>query len=334
MSGATDRLPRLLTLVPWLLANPDTPIEQAAAEFGVTAEQLRADLDLIWMCGLPGHGPGDLIDVWITRDRVTLSNADTIAAPLRLSAAETVALVAALRALSAQPGLADTAAIDRALAKLEASAGSTVEAAERVAVAAAPADENPPELAGVTGTVREALTTGRRLRLDYWVPARDERTTRDVDPIRLRSAGGAMYLIGWCRRVDDLRTFRLDRVLSAEVLDVPAEVPAAAADAGGGPDAVSPLFTPAPTDQLIRLQVSAAGRWITDYYPVESVEERPDGSAVVALRARDEQWVRRLALSLAGEGELLEPPELVAAVRAAARAALAAYDETPPAPSA
>lgn len=323
MAGATDDLPRLLALVPWLLSHPGTSIEQAAGEFHVTPDQLRADLNLIWMCGLPGQGPGDLIDVWITKDRVTLANADTIAAPLRLSASETVALVAALRALSAQRGLADSSSVERALAKLEASAGSAGAAADKVALAAAPDAEEPPELARTTATVRDALTQGRRLRLDYWVPARDEVTRRDVDPIRLRSAGGAMYLVGWCRLVDDLRTFRLDRVLSAELLDVGAEVPADATDAGKD----STLFTPAPTDQLVRFEVSAAGRWVIDYYPVESVEEQPDGGAVVSLRARDGQWVRRLALSLAGDGRLLEPAELVQLVQADAAAALIAYDE-------
>ena len=42
MSGATDHLPRLLALVPWLLSHPDTPVGEVAkqalvARFGETA---------------------------------------------------------------------------------------------------------------------------------------------------------------------------------------------------------------------------------------------------------------------------------------------------------
>ena len=72
MSGATDHLPRLLALVPWLLAHPDTSVAEVAKEFGVGEAQIRADVNLLWMCGLPGYGPGDLIDVEWRGDRVTL----------------------------------------------------------------------------------------------------------------------------------------------------------------------------------------------------------------------------------------------------------------------
>ena len=58
MTGERERLPRLLSLVPYLQAHPGVAIATAAADFGVSEEQLRRDLQLLWMCGLPGHGPG------------------------------------------------------------------------------------------------------------------------------------------------------------------------------------------------------------------------------------------------------------------------------------
>src|SRR3954449_13826 len=123
MSGATDHLPRLLALVPWLMAHPGIKIADAAREFEVTEAQLRKDLELLWMCGLPGYGPGDLIDIDWHGDRVTLSNAEEIARPLRLTAEEATALVTALRIMVSDiPGVVATEAIDRALAKLEAAA--------------------------------------------------------------------------------------------------------------------------------------------------------------------------------------------------------------------
>ena len=134
VSGATDHLPRLLALVPWLLAHPGTQAADVAREFDVTETQLRNDLNLLWMCGLPGYGPGDLIDVSWHGDRVTLSNADEMARPLRLTPEEALALVAALRVLSEVPGIIERSAIDRALAKLEAAAGGAA-AADRVVAA-------------------------------------------------------------------------------------------------------------------------------------------------------------------------------------------------------
>jgi proteasome accessory factor C len=316
VSGAPDHLPRLLALVPWLLAHPGTSVSDVAKEFGVNEAQIRADVNLLWMCGLPGYGPGDLIDVEWRGDRVTLSNAETIERPLRLTPDEALALISALRALSGVPGIVSTAAIDRALAKLEGAAGGTTAADKVVAASSGAADT------GVVTTITDALARSRRVHLRYWVPARDEATERDVDPIRLFTSDATAYLSGWCHTVEDLRTFRLDRVLEAKLLDdsieVPEDVRARALDAE--------LFTPSSEDPLVSLSLDPAARWAADYYQCETVEERGDGGLIVTLRARDEAWVRRLALGLAGVATLTDPPELAAQVRSAAVAALSAYD--------
>src|SRR5439155_1649046 len=68
VSGTLEQLPRLLALVPYLLARPGVPFATAAADFGVTEERLRKDLNLLWLCGLPGHYPRDLIEIEIEGD--------------------------------------------------------------------------------------------------------------------------------------------------------------------------------------------------------------------------------------------------------------------------
>ncbi|HTR71654.1 MAG TPA: WYL domain-containing protein [Mycobacteriales bacterium] len=317
MSGATDHLPRLLALVPWLMAHPGTEVADAAREFEVSEAQLRKDLDLLWMCGLPGYGPGDLIDLDWHGDRVTLSNAEEIGRPLRLTPEEALALIAALRVLSGVPGLVETSAVERALAKLEAAAGEMATPERVVAVSNDGTD------ASAITTVTDALARGRRLHLRYWVPARDEATDREVDPIRVFTVEGLAYLSGWCYLVDDLRTFRLDRVLSATVLeslvDVPEEARQRALGAG--------LFTPASDDRLVTFSLDAAARWVADYYPCDESTERGDGGLVVRLRVHDDAWVRRVALGLAGVGAVIDPPELAEEIRTLATAALDAYGE-------
>jgi proteasome accessory factor C len=315
VSGATDHLPRLLALVPWLLAHPGTHVADAAREFEVSETQLRKDLELLWMCGLPGYGPGDLIDLDWHGDRVTLSNADEMARPLRLTPEEALALIAALRVLSGVPGIVERSAIDRALAKLESAAGTAAALDRVVAAPSAGAD------AAIVTAATDALARGRRLHLRYWVPARDEATERDVDPLRLFTTDGIAYLAGWCYRVDDLRTFRLDRVLAATVLDIEVDVPDGARERA----LTTELFTPAPDDRLVTFSLDPAARWVADYYPCDDVAERGDGGLVVQLRVHDDAWVRRLALGLAGVGRVLEPVELAAEIRAVAQAALAAY---------
>jgi proteasome accessory factor C len=316
MSGATDHLPRLLALVPWLMAHPGIELVDAAREFDVTEAQLRKDLELLWMCGLPGYGPGDLIDIDWHGERVTLSNADEIARPLRLTSLEALALIAALRELSDVPGIIDRGAVERVLAKLEAAAGTTT-ASDRVV--AAPTPSAPAE---VITSVTDGIARGRRLHLRYWVAARDEATVRDVDPIRLFNADGNVYLSGWCYQSDDIRTFRLDRVLEVSVLDLPVEV----TEANRERAFTASLFTPSPDDKLVTMTLDPAARWVADYYPCEDVVERGDGGLEVKLRVHDDAWVRRLALGLAGMGRVTDPPELSEEIRNLAISTLAAYD--------
>ena len=49
-----DRLARLLNLVPDRRARPGIELTEAAVDLAVSERQLREDLELLWVCGLPG----------------------------------------------------------------------------------------------------------------------------------------------------------------------------------------------------------------------------------------------------------------------------------------
>jgi len=320
MSGATEQLPRLLSLVPYLLTRPGARLADVARTFGVSEEQISRDLSLVYMCGLPGYFPGDLIEVDITASgRITLSNAEAIARPMRLSRDEALPLIVGLRMLADLPGLQDRQAVDSALAKLESAAGEAVAGSATVAVEVEP----PSASAETAAAVEQALREKRRLHLSYYVPARDETTQRDVDPMRVSVVAGRTYLEGWCRLAEAVRLFRLDRVTAIEVLEVPAEPPAEAQPR----DLDMGLFQPGPDDIAVSLEVGPAGRWVAEYYPCESVDELPDGGALIRLRTPDVRWVRRLALRLGTAGHVVAPASLAELVRAEAAAAIAAYSQ-------
>jgi proteasome accessory factor C len=50
-------------MVPWLQQHPGVSVQQAADHFGVPAADFERDLWLTICCGLPGHGPDQLIDI-------------------------------------------------------------------------------------------------------------------------------------------------------------------------------------------------------------------------------------------------------------------------------
>jgi proteasome accessory factor C len=313
---ATARLSRLLTMVPWLVNRQGIDLDQAAAELGISASQLETDLRLLYLCGY-GQMPDELIDAQWDSGRVFVTNADAIARPLRLGRDEALTLMVGLRALAAVPGLGERDAIERAMAKLEQATGASAEAAARVEVSIDDGVE-----AGLLAAARRAIEDHHRVHLRYLVPSRDESTERDVDPMRVVNLDSRWYLEGWCHRAQDTRLFRMDRIESLDVLDVdgtpPQEAQLRDLDAG--------TFTPRPDDTLVTLRLAPGAAWVSDYYPVETVETAVDGAQTVTLRTADTLWLRRLMWRLGGLGTVLAPAELAEAVRDGAAAALAAYD--------
>ena len=317
VTGTTDRMTRLLALVPYLTARPEgVALSGAARDFGVGERQLRSDLELLWMCGLPGYGPGDLIDLAFEGDRVRVTFTAGMVRPLRLTTDEAVALVVALRTLLELPGLAERDAVSRALAKVSAAAGH---AADRVTPVAVSVDAREEALA----VVKDGLERKRALHLHYYVPTRDERTERTVDPMRLLLVDGRWYLEAWCRRVEGVRLFRLDRVDDVVVLDERAAPPPQAHER----DVDHGIYQPEPGSPAVRLRLARHARWVADYYPVDSVApvDDPPGGLAVTVRTADLAWARRLVASLGGAAQVDEPADLAAEVAADARAALSRY---------
>ncbi|GGK42509.1 protein pafC [Pilimelia terevasa] len=317
MNTSADRLSRLLNLVPYLLARPGITLGEASGDLGVSERQLREDLELLWVCGLPGYGPGDLIDMVLDGDRVTITYDAGIDRPLRLTADEALALVVALRMLAETPGVADRDAIERALAKIESAAGD---------LAGAPVAVSLPGNADRVAGIRAAVERGRALELTYYTASRDATTRRVVDPLRVFVAAGRPYLEAWCRRAEAVRLFRVDRIDAFAALGEPAAPPpqAAPADLAGG------VFRASTDLPLVTLRVGRAGRWITEYYPCERVTDHGD-EWEVALRVTDLAWARRLVLGHGPHVRVVAPEELRAAVAGEAAAALQAYGSPDPA---
>jgi proteasome accessory factor C len=312
---AATRLSRLLALVPWLSAHEGVTVDEAARHFGVTAEQLQNDLWLLICTGRPGHQHGDLVDIqfWDEDGRITVVDAQTLDRPLRLSPDEAASLLVALRVLAQVPGPHDRAALAGATTKLEAAAGEALTAADGVTVAVDTSRD--PE---VTAAVTRALAEGRALHLTY-VGAIDERTERDVDPMRVLTLEGRTYLEAWCRRAEAVRTFRLDRIEQALVLAEAAVVPEDAEPVDLGSGALRPEGAP------VTLELAPEVAWIAEEHPVESVTELGAGRLRVVMPVADERWLVRLLLRMGASVTVLDRPDVVERVQAEARAALNAY---------
>ena len=320
MVTSAERLRRLLALVPYVATRRVVGLAETAATFGMTERELIDDLNLAWCVELRAPEPYCPIDLSYEDGEISISQAESIARPLRLAADEASALLVALRMLADAAGgseQGDGDAVARLIAKIEDAAGAAGAASSQMTI-----EIDHPDARGLTARLDGALSAGKRVHLRYYVPSRDEATERDVDPMRLLVVEGRTYLEGWCRRAEGVRLFRLDRVLSVDVLDVPAEVPETAEPV----DVDEGLFTASPSDVLAELEVGPAARWIAEYYPCESVTELADGWLRIGLRTPDTAWLRRRVLRLGEDARVVSPAALADEVRSAAAAALAQYE--------
>ena len=284
---------RLLALVPWLAANSGVSVAEAAAHFGVTEEQLRADLGSVITSGADDWTLFD-IQYWDDDGVIEVIDALDLAEPLTLTPDEGFALVVALDALATLPGGHDRSAIESARGKLHAALGRAAPVPGTVTVAV----DLPGEL---LGDIEIAIDEGRAIELTYLGAVRDAVTERVVDPIAVVVVDGYAYLRAWCRTAGALRLFRLDRVLDLRISASPAQpVPDVPAD-------VEPMAVVlAATGRRVVVDVPA-GSPIPDRHPTLHRWTLADGGARLELPVGDYGWARRLVLGSAGQVVLREP---------------------------
>ena len=291
-------------MLPYAIQNPGVSVTELSARFGVDKKDVIDDLNLVFLCGLPGYGPGDLIDVSMEEERIFVGMADYFAAPLRLTPGEALSLYAGGVALTELPDLENADSLRSALRKLGTALGID--------------DEKPgigirfePAPAKHLATLRDALSGRRRVELEYLSAGSDDVTRRTVDPWGLIAALGRWYLVAWDSLRQDERMFRVDRIKSALMLEEAADVPD-----DFDAERYKGAFTGAGEQDRTTLEISPdAARWFEDYYPVENATDLEDGWRSVTLISSGDKWIATLMLRLGRDCRNPEPARLTEVAR-------------------
>ncbi len=316
-----QRLSRLLALVPWVIANPGTTVTEACRRFGVTREEVLADLDLLFVCGLPPFGPGDLIEAHVDGEEIHIDMADYFSRPMRLTRLEAVTMLVMGRAIAGLPGLEESRSLLSALGKLEGAvargeAEPAVELAQRVAV------DLEREATDVLVVLRDAIAGGIRVRIEYYSAGRDAMTERVVCPLRVRTAQGRWYVEAHDELSKEERLFRVDRIREITPLAEPCPPEVAA----GGPERPPALFVASDHDQEVIIELAPGAASVREGIPHDGAEELNDGWVRMTLRTPHLAWIERLLLRLGTDARVIAPPELAAGVRELAGRMLARYE--------
>lgn len=303
--NAAERARRLLAMLPHFTVDHPVRLEALAEAVGATPEEIADDIGRLSLCGAPPYTPGDLFEVFVEDDGLvyTYMPPPGLGRPVRLSLAEARAALAALDAA----GFGPEDAVVRALSAA-AEPGFEAEEVRR--------QLRTSQTAHGVGTTYERLqraaAEGEAVEIEYWTAGRDAKTRRVVHPYALGLDLGAWYLSAFCERAGEVRTFRLDRVLSVHgtgrTFDPPKET-------------VSPLPSFAAAT-LPRAEVRfAAGEDVSERdWPGASFTRHPDGSVTALVPFSSPGWLARRVAARLGGAEVTGPAIVREAVAALARA--------------
>jgi proteasome accessory factor C len=201
-----SRLARLIDLVPYISQHQGVAISNLAEKFGVSTAEIEKDLWLLYMCGLPGHTPLELMEFEFEDGFVTVRNAEELKHPRSLTQSEIAALLIGLQLLSTDKN----EIADKLKFKLVNLLSSKI--------SYTPANEDL-----LPKKIETALQSNKTLMIKY------NGKEREIIPIEIYRDAGELYLKAHCKLANDRRTFRISRIDSLQILEntelAPNEVP-------------------------------------------------------------------------------------------------------------
>lgn len=318
-----SELSRQLNLLPYFQRHPDRTVMEAARDLGLTPREIMEDLNRLWMCGLPGLLPGDLVELEHSYTSVQVHNAQGMDKPLRLTPTEAGVLLLTLESLESLPGLSDQQAVVSAAAKLRKVMGEHTSA-----VFDSTASEDGASGNGILATVRDALKQGRQISFTYHSHSSDSTSHREVSPAQVFTHEGESYVSAWEEAVGGHRTFRIDRIRDMDLTELPADphlnqLRFSAKDP----------FGTSKRSGKVHFLLRADATWLADYMSMDLARESEyltdeEGLTWVPasrpLYSRD--WFIRFSISQADRIKVTGPENLVESISSKVCAGLSAYN--------
>ncbi len=315
MSGTSSRLLSLLSL---LQARREWPGGELAERLEVSGRTVRRDIDRLRDLGYPvdsisGPAGGYRLRAGSAMPPLLLDDDEAIAIAVGLGTAARVSV----------DGIEEASV--RALVKLEQVLPAHLR--RRVsalgAVTIAPAVSGPTVDPQALTTIAAACRDCERVRFAYRTPDGTD-SRREVEPHAVVNLGRRWYLVGWDRRREDWRTFRVDRLSQAATTAVgfaPRELPAKDAAAF-----VEQSISARPHRYEARVTVNLSAKELESRLPSYWGTIEPIDAGTCEFRAGDDDlgWLAMRVAMIDAEHEVHEPPELIDQLRALAERTLRA----------
>jgi proteasome accessory factor C len=297
-SAPLERTARLLDLVPYIHSHQGISLKDLAHRFDVTTQQMISDLTTLWMCGLPGYTPLELMDLDFESGFVTINNAPTLSKPRSITFDEGVALLLGLDLVrSSIPGEREDL-----LQQIDSLAQRISSATGLSKALSATASVN----ADISTAITKAMESQSALSIQYHSLYRDEISLRDIFPIELIEIDSHQYLSAFCYTANDFRQFKIDRILTTRPSDLVREFSQGQADA----------------EQIqLHVRVIAASREIAERFGQEKLTTGSDFETT----SYSQQWIERSILASGSGLELVSPSNIRSSIAKRAQSMLDRY---------
>ena len=298
---AALRALRSMDLIPYVLENPGVSIAELSAKFSVTQAQIESDLQLVFMCGLPGYTPYELIDVAFEDGVVSVIDPQVLDKPRKFSSNEIVVIALGLKILidinqTNSTALTKLKQLSEKIAKL----GSNKSILMAGDVSTFPFFE----------IISKSISEQRILDLQYHSLTKDEITQRNVLPEKLYFLNGSLYLAALDIDIDSDRVFKVDLIKECKV----------------GEQVAAKKVLESSIETTVILDVQKQNRNFIERNSsiITAIQENGD-STRVHLQVSNLDWIKLTVLSNAPGITVVSPELLATAVKQSARDLLALY---------
>ena len=300
-SSPISKAARLLDLVPYISTHQGVSLKDLAIEFDISVTELLDDLNTLWMCGLPGYTPLELIDLSFDSGFVSIRNAEVLQ-KVRLLTKEELVVIAIGLDLLKESIPSERGDLNGAISSL----------AEKIKGLIG-------DIAFVTPTVNSAhravilraMKERKDLEIEYHSLIRDQVSLRRITPLELGEDNGLETLFAYCYQAKGFRTFRLDNFIDAQVSEVLSEVSNESASR-------SEMFK-------AKCRINNRLRTTLERFRLNTASVSGKSDEEFSVESFSQDWLIRNFLSTLGNTEIIEPIELAKLVGEKAHATLDLY---------
>ena len=299
--NAAQRALRTMDLVPYILENPGISTVDLAAKFSVTQKQIEKDLQLIFLCGLPGYTPYELIDLTFEDGIVSIIEPQVLTKPRNFSSNEMVVIKLGLEILR-EINVNEPNKLDKISTLLQKVHRQT----DQDSVLLAKEISSSPYYS----VINTAISQRKQLSIEYQSVSKDQLSTRLIVPYNISMLNGNLYLSAYDMDRQSDRVFKLDLISKCEI----------------GERAELDLVKSTSIDQIVELMVDVKLTNFIERNTSIIVDQRLTADGIkVTLKVNNLEWISRAVISYAPNINVISPIALSEMIKQRAKNLLNAY---------